>query len=77
MQYGFILSEFDLYPLGLDAKEVWFKLIHQILTVRHLMFKYKIINTPVSALCGLQIETFEHLFVTCASVQSLKDHAVS
>jgi hypothetical protein len=31
IQYGFIWSEFELYPLDLDAKEVWFKLIHQAL----------------------------------------------
>jgi hypothetical protein len=77
IQYDFIWSEFDLYPLGLDAKEVWFKLIHQTLTVRHLMFKYRIINTPVCALCRSQTETFQHLFVTCAVVQGLKNHAVS
>jgi hypothetical protein len=41
------------------------------------MFKYRIINTPVCALCRSQTETFEHLFVTCAVVQGLKNHAVS
>jgi hypothetical protein len=25
IQYDFLWSEFDLYPLDLDAKEVWFK----------------------------------------------------
>jgi hypothetical protein len=77
IQYGFIWSEFELYSLDLDAKETWFKLIHQALTVRALMFKLRIINTPVCALCKAQAESFEHLFVSCANVQVFKRHVLS
>jgi hypothetical protein len=63
IQYNFIWSEFDLYPLDLDAKETWFKLLHQALTVRALMFKLRIINVPTCALCKTNFETVEHLFI--------------
>jgi hypothetical protein len=41
------------------------------------MFKYKIINTPVCALCGTQSETVEQLLVTCEAVKGFKEHAVT
>jgi hypothetical protein len=66
-----------LYPLDLDAKEVWYKLIHQALTVRALMFKLRIINTPVCALCKLEAESLEHLVIKCVKVQSFKRHVLS
>jgi hypothetical protein len=77
IQYSFLWSEFDLYPLDLDAREVWFKLIHQVLTVRSLMFKLRIINTSICALCRSKTESFEHLFVKCMLVQRLNSHVLS
>lgn len=77
IQYCFIWSEFDLYPLDLDAKEVWYKLIHQVLTVRSLMFKLRIINTPACALCKSDTESPDHLFVKCSKIQSFKRHVLS
>jgi hypothetical protein len=65
VQYGFIWSEFDLYPIGLESKEVWFKIIHQVITVRQSMFEMKILNTCVCPLCGNRPETIEHLFIQC------------
>jgi hypothetical protein len=72
VQYGFIWTEFDLYPISLDAKETWFKIIHQVITVRNTMFKLKIINTCVCPLCGQKAETIEHLVLLCDKVQQLK-----
>jgi hypothetical protein len=44
VQYPFIWSEFDLYPIRLESKEVWFRILHQVITVRQMMFELKIIE---------------------------------
>lgn len=44
VQYPFIWSEFDLYPISLESKEVWFRILHQVITVRQMMFELKIIE---------------------------------
>jgi hypothetical protein len=72
IQYAFIWYEFDLYPISLESKEVWFKILHQVLTVRQVMFKLKIINTCLCPLCGKQAESIEHLFILCDKIQSVK-----
>lgn len=77
IQYNFIWSEFELYPLDLDAKDTWFKLLHQALTVRALMYKLRIISTPICALCKTNVESVEHLFIECADIQSFKSYVLS
>jgi hypothetical protein len=77
IQYCFVWSEFDLYPIDLDAKEIWYRIIHQVITVRDIMFRYKIINTWVCSLCGRKAETIEHLFLLCDKVQQLKRSLLS
>lgn len=77
IRYGFIWSEFDLYPISPEAKEIWYKIIHQMITVRHVMFKLKIMNTCVCPLCGQKAETIEHLFVLCDKVQQLRSCLLS
>lgn len=73
VQYAFIWkSEFDLCPINLESKEVWFEILHQVLTVRQSMFKLKILNTCVCPLCGKKAETIEHLFISCDKIQLLK-----
>lgn len=55
VQYPFIWSEFDLYPISLESKEVWFRILHQVITVRQMMFELKIIEKERYAKCDFNI----------------------
>ena len=52
-------------------REVTWRLAHQVLPVRVMLYRFKITNVASCGLCGSQPETLDHLFLQCHVVQPI------
>ena len=63
------------YNTTLDNKlrEFQYKILHRILYTNEMLFRFKKVDSPSCDLCGIELETVEHLFFSCTKVSAFWD----
>lgn len=53
------------------SRDVTWRIIHEVIPVQKLLFKYKISKSPECSLCISPLESVDHLFVNCPMVKPM------
>ena len=51
-------------------RELQYKILHRILYTNEMLFRFKKVDSPSCDLCGIELETVEHLFFSCTKVSA-------
>ena len=55
-----------------EVRDLWFRIIHQILNTRLRLHNFRIINTMICPLCRYNVESEQHLFFDCPKISNVK-----
>ena len=60
------------FKVTLDTKlrEFQYKILHRICYTNDMLFKFRIVDSPLCYFCGEEIETLEHFFFHCERVRT-------
>ena len=60
------------FKVTLDTKlrEFQYKILHRICYTNDMLFKFRIVDSPLCYFCGEEMETLEHFFFFCDRVRS-------
>ena len=60
------------FKVTLDTKlrEFQYKILHRICYTNDMLFKFRIVDSPLCYFCGEEIETLEHFFFFCERVRT-------
>ncbi len=54
-----------------ELKWLHYKIVHHILPTKTLLFKMKLVDSPLCAFCNIHLETIDHLFWECDCIQQI------
>ena len=57
--------------LSTEGRDVSFRILHRVLPVNEYLYRFKIVRNLKCELCGVGVETLEHLFFHCPIVSPL------
>jgi hypothetical protein len=52
-------------------RDIQYKILLRIIPCRHLLYKMKMVNSPICTFCFLEQQTIEHMFFHCMVVKNL------